>query len=284
MWTILLGVTLAGVGLVKYGQHHWSAKTRSLYERLEETRVPAVTGAVDFRELNRLPPPVQRYFRKVLQDGQPMVESVGIWHQGTFNMGEESDQWKPFSSDQKVLTRRPGFVWNARVEMMPGIPVYVHDAYVAGEGILQGAVLGLIDVVSRRGEGEIAKGELMRFFAEAAWYPTRLLPGQGLAWEAVDDSSAKATMADGSSKITMLFTFNEEGLIDTVRAERRGRTVGGKIIPTPWEGRFWNYRKQQGMLVPFEGEVSWLLPEGKKPYWRGNITQLAYQFPKAPSS
>ena len=38
--------------------------------------------------------------------------------------------------------------------------------------------------------GEVAQGELMRFFAEAAWYPTALLPSQGVRWQAVDDTSA----------------------------------------------------------------------------------------------
>ena len=31
------------------------------------------------------------------------------------------------------------------------------------------------------------------------------------------------------------------------------------------------------MTVPLDGEVSWLLPEGPKPYWRGRITRLDYE-------
>jgi hypothetical protein len=50
--------------------------------------------------------------------------------------------------------------------------VRVHDAYVGGEGILRAAVLGLFTVAELHGPGDIAQGELMRFFAEAAWYPT----------------------------------------------------------------------------------------------------------------
>jgi hypothetical protein len=68
----------------------------------------------------------------------------------------------------------------------PGLPVRVHDAYVAGEGVLNARVLGLVSVVDMRGTGEVAEGELMRFFAEAAWYPTALLPSQGVRWQAVD--------------------------------------------------------------------------------------------------
>jgi hypothetical protein len=30
------------------------------------------------------------------------------------------------------------------------------------------------------------------------------------------------------------------------------------------------------MLVPLDGEVAWLLPEGAKPYWRGHITEIDY--------
>jgi hypothetical protein len=37
----------------------------------------------------------------------------------------------------------------------------------------------------------------MRFFAEAACYPTALPPSQGMRWDAVDDASANATAVDG---------------------------------------------------------------------------------------
>jgi hypothetical protein len=139
-------------------------------------------------------------------------------------------------------------------------------------------VMGLFPVADVRGEGEVAEGELMRFFAEAAWYPTALLPSQGVRWEAVDDRSARATLEEGETTLTMLFTFNEQDLIDTVRAEARGRTVGDRIVPTPWRGRFWNYEERGGMLVPIDGEVAWLLPEGEKPYWRGHITEISHEF------
>jgi hypothetical protein len=61
----------------------------------------------------------------------------------------------------------------------------------------------------------------------------------------------------------MLFTFDDQDLIDTVRAEARGR--------------FWNYEERHGMLVPLDGEVAWLLSEEEKPYWRGHITDLDYE-------
>ncbi len=283
MWLkpLLIVVVTLAVSLVVakvYGAYRWEAGTRELRAHLEAARVPIRQQVVDFRELDGLPPSVQRFFRTVLKDGQPMVTGVRVQHSGTFNMGETTDQWRSFTSDQRVVTQRPGFDWDGEVAMMRGLPVRVHDAYVAGEGILQVTLLGLFSVVNLRGTGDMAEAELLRFFAEAAWYPTALLPSQGVRWEAVDDRSARGTLTDDNVVLTMLFTFNERGLIDTVRADARGRTVGGKVVPTPWRGRFWNYAERSGMLVPLDGEVAWLLPEGAKPYWRGRVTEIIYDF------
>jgi len=275
--TVLVLVAVL-VGAWLYGAYRWNSETQELRARLDTARVRVRPQTVDFRELEGLPTPVQRYFRAALEEGQPMVAGVRVRHEGTFNMGEIKVQWKPFTSDQKVVTQRPGFDWNGRVAMIPGLPVRVHDAYVAGEGTLHASLLGLYSVVDMRGTGDVAEGELMRFFAEAAWYPTALLPSQGVRWEAVDERSAYATLEEGGISITMRFTFDEEGLIDTVWAEARGRAVGDEVVPTPWHGRFWNYKERDGIRVPLDGEVAWLLPEGEKPYWRGHITEIDYEF------
>jgi hypothetical protein len=277
---LLLALVCIGLfsGLRIYGASRWERQTGELRSRLEAKRMPPGTTRVDFRDLEGLPAPVQRYFRTVLKDGQPIIAAARVRHQGSFNMDEKRDAWKPFVSDQRVVTRGPGFDWDARVYMLPGLPVHVHDAYIDGQGMLHAAVLGLFTVADMRGTQPMAEGELMRFLAEAAWYPTALLPSQGISWTAVNEHSAHATLTDGNIALTMLFSFNEQGLIDTVSARARGRTVGNQVIPTPWQGRFWNHEKRGGMLVPLSGEVSWLLPEGPRPYWRGKIHALEYEF------
>jgi hypothetical protein len=278
MLGVVVGVVIVVAALLLYGDFRWNSGTRELRDRLEAARIPIGPRVFDNGELERLPAPVQRYFRAVLQDGQPIVAAVDVEHTGTFDLGKTAEQWKPFTSTQRVITRRPGFDWDARVAIVPGLSVRVHDAYVAGEGILRAALLGLVPLVYLRGTGEVAQGELMRFFAEAAWYPTALLPSQGVHWEAVDDHAARATLKDGALTLALLFRFSEDGLIALVRADARGRTVGGTVVPTPWQGRFWNYAIRDGMQVPLEGEVAWLLPEGAKPYWRGHIIKLSYEF------
>jgi hypothetical protein len=275
---LVVVATLTAV-LVAYGAWRWEARTRALLQHLEAARAAPATSRFDSaRELGGLPAPVQRYFRSVLADGQPIVTAASLEHHGTFNMSGDGERWVPFTSTQRVLTRRPGFVWDASMPMAPGLAVRVHDAYVAGEGILHAALFGLFTVMELRGTPDVAQGELIRYFAEAAWYPTALLPSQGVRWEAVDDTSARATLVDGDVSLRLTFAFAADGSMAGVRAEARGRTLGREVVMTPWEGRWFDFELRDGMRVPMRGEVAWLTPQGRKPYWRGTVTALRYEF------
>jgi hypothetical protein len=278
LFIVLATLVVVGIAARWYGAYRWTARTQRLRAALDAARAPVRPLVVDFRELDGLPPPVQRFFRAVLKEGQPLVAGVRLQHAGLFNMGETTDQWKAFTSDQQVVPQRPGFDWDGRIAMLPGLPVRVHDAYVAGDGILHASLLGLYAVADLRGGGDMAQGELMRFFAEMTWYPTALLPSQGVRWGSVDDRSASATLTDEQNSVALRFTFHADGPIDTVHAAARARMVGGTLVQTPWQGRFWNYQERAGMRVPLDGEVAWLLPEGAKPYWRGRITDITFEF------
>ncbi len=276
---LLLGLTTTVVATLALGAARWRSGTKTLHARMDAARLPHEPATYNARELDGLPAPVQRYFRAALRDGQPLVAVARLDLGGTINMGEATDRWKPFTSAQRVVTRRPGFDWDARVAMAPGVTARVHDAYVGGEGILHAALFGLVPVASERGTPEMAHGELLRFFAEAAWYPTALLPSQGVRWEAVDDASARATLRDGDTAATLLFRFGPDGLVASFHADARGRgIVAGVATTAPWEGRYEDYAERGGMRVPLVGEVAWLLPEGRKTYFRGRVSRIDFEF------
>ena len=53
---------------------------------------------------------------------------------------------------------------------------------------------------------------------------------------------------------------------------------GKEIVMLAWEGKWSNYQTRSGMTVPFTGEVAWMRPEGRKPYFIGTVTSLNYEF------
>lgn len=273
-------LALAGAALALHfvGERRWQSATQELRLQLEASRQSLPITRLPQGELGALPPPVQRYLRAALPASAPMVATVELRHEGRFDIREEGQRWLPFASRQHVQTRRPGFVWDARMPVAPGLAVHVHDAYIGGEGLLHPSVAGLVSLAEQRSGGDFARDELMRFLAESPWYPTALLPGQGVRWQAIDEGSARATLVDGPHEVSLVFVFGADGMVESVRADARGRSLRGQLVPTPWEGRWQAYETRCGMRVPTRGEVAWLLPEGRKPYWRGQLVEMRCAF------
>jgi hypothetical protein len=275
---ILLGLGVAFVAASALGAWRWKTATGDLTALMNAGRSGPAIRRYDAAELAGLPTPVQRYFRAVLTDGQRIITGATVTQAGMFNMSATVDQWKPFTATQYVATRRAGFVWNAMITLFPGVPVRVLDAYVEGQGTLRPSILGLYSMGDIVGGAEIARGELMRFFAEAVWYPTALLASQGVVWDAVDSKSATATLTDGPISLTMLFRFGADDLIASIHADARGGTVNGTAVMMPWECQMSNYQTRDGMRVPLTGEVAYITAEGERSYFRGTIQRIAYQF------
>lgn len=275
---VAVGALLAIGGALAGGALRWRGLTRARLAQLEALPQPPTPATYSVAELEGLPEPVQRYFRAALRDGQPIITRARLTQRGEFLQQEAEDGWRPFTATQTVRTGPPGFLWDARIASAPGMDVRVHDAYIAEEGLLEGALLGLVTLLHVSGTPEAAEGELMRYLAEGVWAPTALLPSQGVRWEPVDEAHARATLVDGETSVSLVFAFGADGLASSVFAPARPRDVGGEMAPTPWEGRFAKYVERDGMQVPAWGEVEWQ-PEGRHlPYWRADIVEAVYEY------
>lgn len=199
MWVIAFAVVIGMAGVTLWiGARRWQAESARVVATL---RSHARRGAAPFHaaDLAGLPAPVVRYLRHVLQDGQPMITAATIVWEGEFNMGQPGrDNWRPFTATQEFVPGAPGFVWNARIAMLPWVPVFVRDSFVEGRGSMRGAVWGLIPVVTAEGTPTLASGALQRYLGEAAWFPTALLARSGVTWTAIDDTHARATLSAGA--------------------------------------------------------------------------------------
>lgn len=64
------------------------------------------------------------------------------------------------------------------------------------------------------------------------------------------------------------------GDVTPAYAPTRPRRVGGRVVETPWGGRFGDHDVVGGVRNPTWAEVGWELPEGPFTYRRGRITSL----------
>ncbi|KXB04632.1 hypothetical protein AKJ50_02180 [candidate division MSBL1 archaeon SCGC-AAA382A13] len=247
-------VCLIGVALVN--QYRLNRKIKGDVEELlknAETKKDVFTG----KDLEGLPRPVKEYLDHVLKEGQPYINTVRLKQEGKFYV---QDSWKSFTATQHYSIEPPGFVWNANIDFFPLITVRVVDMYKDGKGSLQGKLLSTLTVAEAKTSPEMNSAELARYLSEAVWFPTALLPGQGIEWEPVDENTARATLQHQEAEASLLFHFNDQNEITKVHTEERYRQEDNSF--QPWTGYFENYKEKNGILIPLDGEVEWNLDYG----------------------
>jgi hypothetical protein len=232
---------------------------------------------VNLNQLTDLPAPVARYFARVLQKEQPIIQLARFRQVGTLRSDAMNDRWLKFEASQIVAPSAIGFLWNARVAVAPLIHVRVRDALVAGYGSGQVSLISAFTVAAAGGNLAMNSGALHRYLAEAVWYPTALLPSAQLRWSAIDDNTALATLTDNGVTVSLEFRFNTTGEVACIYTPARWGTFDGGYKQLPWQGHFRNYINRAGIVVPSEGEVGWYL-EGKwRSVWKGTIMEATYE-------
>lgn len=233
----------------------------------------ANTGPVktyDPAQLTDLPAPVQRYFRHVLKPGQPYLRSARLRHDGQFKTDLKKD-WIGITGQEYFLADTPGYIWIGKTTWFSAC-----DQYVAGRGSLTARLLGTLPVV--RGSGpSYDQGELLRWVAEAVWFPTSLLPGGQAVWSPIDDDSATLTLTDHGQTVVCLMYFNEQGEIVRYQAQR----YSDETHIQTWTGHLSHYREIHGLRIPTQADAAWVIGGEEKPYARFILRDIDYDQPYA---
>ena len=274
--TVIVILAAFSLGAIKRGGMKWSRQVSSLVGQVV-AEANAGEQTVDLSETDTLPAPVRRYFQRALADGLPMISQTYLVQKGGFRTRPEAKKWARLSARQAFSAQPRAFVWDAKIAMAPAVPVRVCDVYRNGAGMMKAALFSVVPLVEASGVPEIDEGALMRYLAEAVWFPTALLPSQGVSWEAIDEQKARATVTDAGHTVSLTFSFNDEDDIASVYSPGRFRQVNGAFIPTPWEGRFSDHTDVNGFRVPIEAEVAWHLPDGPFVYWWAMMTEIKYR-------
>jgi hypothetical protein len=271
-WITLGTLATAGLATVVTGTWRWRRESARVVAAIDAAAAGAREAApFDPASVDSLPAPVRRYLRWAIAPGTRPVRRVSLVQTGTFAM--RPGQWTRFGAEQVVTTAPRAFVWDARMTMATVVPVLVRDGYRGGQGAMLATIAGWAPVADAHDTPDMATGALLRWLAEAAWYPTAFLPSEGTTWTAIDDASARATITDGAATVALDVTFAADGGIARVRALR---VRDGAGAPQPWQGSFTDYRRVDGMMVPMRGEVGWGDGARYAPYWRGRIETVRY--------
>ncbi len=225
-------------------------------------------------DLAPLPDPVQRYLRYAGVVGKPQVRCVRVKQSGLMRTAP-TQSWMPIQAVQyTTLAGSLSRTWYAEAKKGPLTVMRGHDRYDNGSGHMLIKLFSLFNVADVRGP-EIDISALIIFFNDMVMWPTAFLD-KALTWEAIDATSARATLQLFGRRASAVLHFNERAeLIDFV-SEERYQIVGKDYRRTKWSTPLRNYREVNGFHIPTEGEAIWRLPEGDFEYIKVKLDEVLY--------
>jgi hypothetical protein len=222
-----------------------------------------------YKQLVGLPEPVRRYFKHVLKEGQPYISYARIKHTGQFKTAP-NNEWADIEGESYFTAQKPGFIWKGTTTLLTA-----RDRFISDKGRLTVSLLSLYPIVDGKGE-KFNQGELLRWLGESVWFPTNLLPNERLSWTPIDKMTAKLTFNYNGNSIFYIVTFNNRGEMTQVATKRY---MGEENLET-WIGKFTDYQKRNGILVPCTIEAIWRLKTGDFSYAKFNVNELDYNTPE----
>jgi hypothetical protein len=184
----------------------------------------------------------------------------------------------PLDAEEYYSVQPPGFVWAGVLRLGP-LPVgRARDMYAEGQGRMLVKVASLWPVVDASG-AQTDRGSMMRYLSEMIWFPAAFL-ADNIAFEPVDDTSARATLTDHGRTATGTLVFDQEGRLTDFVAKRY-RTADASS-PETWSTPITGYGEYEGLRLPARGKAIYKLPGGEFEYIEVTITDLHYDTGAAP--
>ena len=225
---------------------------------------------VDPDRAAQLPSAVRDLAMRLGADPRAGARQVRLTQTGRMKTKLDATSWMSFTATQTISTRTCAFDWRARAGPL-GL-VSARDALADGEGRLDVMALGFIPIARASHTAALVRGELMRYLAELAWAPDAILENAKLRWREDGPDLLAVSAGSGETASEVLLSLDTDGRIAGAFAPNRPRSETPPILPTPWRGRFFDYRRHEGRWLPFAGEVAWEIDEKEITYWQGRVT------------
>ncbi len=223
-----------------------------------------------------LPEPARRYFNYAIKPGTPLLTVAEIDMTGQFSLGTKDDpRYQPMEARQ-ILAAPEGFVWAMRTR--GGMPVSGSDS----GSWTRFRIFGLVPVARLGGDPDHTRSAFGRYVAEAvSWTPAALLPGPGVTWEAVDETTARVTIRHGDLSQAVDVTVDPEGRPVAVSFQRWSNANTEKVHRLQPFGAYpSDYREVAGYRLPFRVEAGNMFgTDAYFPFFIAEVT--AIRFPGA---
>lgn len=196
--------------------------------------------------LAKLPEPIRRYLEAALGPNVEPASVVKLKLEGRIKPSEDSS-WSDYEATQTVTLNPPQLAWSARIDYLPLLPVHTVTKLAGGRGRTESKLAGLMSMLVLAND-DVGRYLLLRWLAEAVWYPEVLLACPGLTWQEMEAPVAgtrqiRATLKRDGRQVEGEFTF-----IGRSRAPSffTSRNTGAYR----WYCNYSGWRRESGRQIP----------------------------------
>ncbi|WP_420641321.1 DUF6544 family protein [Candidatus Leptofilum sp.] len=193
-----------------------------------------------------LPAPVARYYKTIIGDDIPVIESAVITARGTTRF-----QGITFPARLR-FTHDAGQGYRHYIEAtLFGLPLMkVNERYLDGQARME-LPIGVIE-----NEPKVNMAANLGLWGESIWLPSIFITDSRVRWEAIDDHTARLIVPfeDGEDSFTAVFN-PETGLLKSMTALRYREADSEEKIPWQLDVLAWD--EYDGILIPSRSTATW---------------------------
>jgi hypothetical protein len=223
-------------------------------------------------KIKKLPEAIQKWVRNSGIIGKKMVNTVFLKKRGYMRLKPEQKKWIKTEALQYFSINQPAFIWKVKMTVL-GLPIVGRDLFMDGKGGMLIKIAGIIPVVNIMNNKKIDISTIQRYLGEIVWFPSAVISSY-IKWEEVDKHIVKGTMRYGDNRGSAFFHFNEKWEITKVIAYRY-KEIEDKQ-PKKWVAEVKKTEKINGVKIPIELEVSWILKNKKFTWYKFKIYDVIY--------
>ena len=242
--------------------------------QVELRRRPAgAAPLLEEADLAHLPAPVQRFVRASGAVGRPRVQG--------FKAELDAEMYRkpggapmPSTSVQYSFIPSPTRLFFMKSRMF-GLPVQVLHDYAGERATFRVRVASLVNVVDEGGV-PFSKVETVTLLNDLCFFAPGALVDPRLAWEPVDDRTARVTFTNGPHAVSATLFFNDQDELVDFTSDDRPQLVDGVFRPYRWSTPIEGYRRLGGLRLPTGAAAVYDQPEGPFTYGRFRLRAISY--------
>lgn len=237
----------------------------------KKERAHHTVNTIGRHDYSALPPPVKNFFSIILPETQRNIRFAHIRHVGQFRQRPDDD-WYPVKGIAHYAGDEPGFVWKGKFSKKTA-----HLTYLNGQGESFLKFFDSITLLKSSGQ-ETSVSLLVRYLMESIWFPTSLLPINGVQWSPIDAKSARMTLRNHGITVSVIAFFDENGLISHMETYDKFRDFKNHFEKSRFIMKCENYTEINGIKIPMNLQFIWAQPEGDFQYGEFDIRDVKYEY------